>query len=499
MLNFKIMKYLKYITFALLILSTQSCSDFLEQEPGTQTSIDELLQDKKGVLTALKGLYTSIEENMRGERFAVYADLQGGNLKITPFDTTNKGQIVLPTALQKVYSFEDQSDESDFKTFYDASYSIINQANLILEYTPNLNDATDAEKNQIKAEVLTIRAYAHFMLSLIYGQNYSFTPDASHIGIVYNTRSIKGGIQYPKRETVANTYNFIIEDLKTALGNYADKSVSEGPAYSYFNKNNAKALLARVYLYKKDWQNAYDTANDVIANSGISLMNATNLVSEWEKTDLPVSEILLEFSAPRDASGTTSSSIAAYFGYSTSPPPLFTISDTGRKYVASNDLFNLYETNDLRKKLFLPLQLSTLIAGNQIMMPYNFTKKYHDNPGYVAFRLSELYLIRAEAAAETNKPDVAMADVNTIRARANASLLTNATNIKENILLERRKELCFEGHLLFDLVRNQRGVSRNDGCISNVCGLNYPSPKFILPIPLFNINLNSNLKQNESY
>lgn len=493
------MKYLKYITIAILIFSAQSCSDFLEQEPGTQTSIDELLQSKEGVLTALKGLYTNVEENVRGERFAAYADLQGGNLKITPFDSGNKGEIVIPTAFAKVYSFEDQSDVSDFKMFYDDSYQIINQANLIIEYTSKLTDATAEEKNQIIAESLTIRAYTHFLLSLIYSQNYSYTTNATHLGIVYNTKSIKEGITYPERENVATIYTLMLKDLNEALSNYGEKSALEGTASTYFNSNNTKALMARIYLYKRDWQNAYDTANDVITNSGVTLMNAANLISEWEKPDLPVSEILLEFALPRDAAGTASSTMSAYFGYITSPPPALTISNTGRKYVASNDLLDLYETNDSRKNLFLPLQLETLIAGNQVPMPYNFTKKFHDNAGYVAFRLSEMYLIRAEAAAQNNRPDLAMADINTIRARANASLLTNSNTIIEDILLERRKELCFEGHLFFDLVRNQRGITRNDGCISNVCSVNYPSDKFVLPIPLFNTNLNSNLKQNESY
>lgn len=493
------MKYFKYITIAILIFSVQSCSDFLEQEPGTQTSIDELLQNKEGVFTALKGLYSHVEENVRGERFAAYADLQGGNLKISPFDTTNKGETAIPNAFNQVYSFDDQANTSNFQSFYDKSYTIINEANLILEYTPKLEDATVSEQNQIIAEVLTIRAYAHFLLSLIYAQNYGYTTNATHLGIVYNTTSIKGGIKYPARETVANTYSLIINDLKTALINYSTTPSLKGPVSSYFNSNSAKALLARVYLYKKDWQNAYDTANDVITNSGISLMSSENLVSQWEQTDLPVSEILLEFSIPKDDAGTAGGTMGAYFGYTTSPPPSYTISNTGRKYVASNDLLNLYETNDIRKKLFLPLQLSTLIAGNQVFMPYNFTKKFHDNAGYVAFRLSEMYLIRAEAAAESNRPDLALADINIIRARANATLLNTTNDIKNNILLERRKELCFEGHLFFDLVRNQTGVFRNDGCISNVCSINYPSPKFVLPIPTFNINLNSNLKQNESY
>ncbi len=146
-------------------------------------------------------------------------------------------------------------------------------------------------------------------------------------------------------------------------------------------------------------------------------------------------------------------------------------------YVASNDLVDLYENNDLRKQLFLTVDLQTLVNGVLTYVPYNFTRKFQDNAGYVAFRLSEMYLIRAEAALENNQPALAMADINTIRARANATLLSNTANLKEDILLERR----------------------NDGCISTNCSMVYPSLKFVLPIPQYNINLNSNLQQNESY
>lgn len=492
MQNFKEMKYSKYITLFFLIFSLQSCSDFLEQEPGTQTSIDELLQNKQGVLTALTGLYTEVEANVRGERFAVYADLQGGNIKFTPTASgTNRGQISPTANLEQIYSFDDLALTSNFKSFYDGNYDIINQANLILEYTPALKDATEEEKKQIMAEAMTIRAYAHFLLAIVYSQDYNYTTDASHLGIVYSTKSIKAGIQYPARETAATTYSLIISDLKEAISNYSSNLVLSGPTYSYFNVNSAKALLARVYLQKSDWTNAYDTANDVITNSGVKLVEKDNYLAEWAKTDLPVSEILLEFSIPRDAEGTAGASMASYFGY--------TSATIYNKYVASNDIVDLYESADLRKQLFLTQPLQTLVNGVLTPVNYNFTKKFQNNAGYVAFRLSEMYLIRAEAALETSRADVAMTDVNIIRARANATLLTNTTNLKENILLERRKELCFEGHLFFDLVRNHKNISRNDGCISTSCGMTYPSLKFVLPIPTFNTNLNPNLQQNDSY
>ena len=493
MTYFKSIYKFKFAFFLTAICMLHSCSDFLEQEPGTQTSISEQLATKQGVLTALNGLYRELEQNLRTEAFAVYADLQGGNLKFAPSVTTSTttGSVGISGNVEHIYNFDDLANDSDLASFYTSSYDIINQANLILEFTDALKDATEIEKNQIKAEALTARAYAHFLLNELYSQDYGFTDDASHIGIVYMTKSITSGIQYPSRETAANTYNLIINDLKDALNIYTDIVLLNGYTYSYFNKNNAKALLARVYLSKKDWKNAYDTANDVITNSGVNLVNTADYIAEWKKPSTPVSEILLEFSIPRTEEGTSSGSMAAFFGYSSN-------SIYGR-YVASQDLLNLYETGDIRKQLYTNHPLPTLINLQPQTLDYYFTEKFQGNPGYVAFRLSEQYLIRAEAALELNNLDQAVKDLNSIRTRANATAYQNAENLRDALFLERRKELSFEGFFLFDIARNKKDVSRNDGCISFSCSLTYPSPKFILPIPRRNINLNTNLKQNESY
>ncbi|QSW89392.1 RagB/SusD family nutrient uptake outer membrane protein [Flavobacterium endoglycinae] len=483
------------LTFPMLftvVFLFQSCSDFLEQEPGTQISITEQLKTKEGFLQAIYGLYSHVESNLRTERFAVYADLQGGNLKFTPsLLSTKKGEISVPSVISNIYSFDDQAEESNFSSFYATSYDIINQTNLLLEFVDALPDATEAEKNLIKAHALTIRAYTHFLLSEVYSQNYGYTEDASHLGIVYNTQSITKGIQYPARETAANTYALIINDIETALPLYSNTELLNGPAYSYFNSMSTKALLARVYLSKKDWQNAYDTANDVITNSGVTLTNAADYISQWEQSDLPISEVLLEFSIPKNAAGDVGGSLSSIFGY--------TSETSYNSYVASEDLLNLYESTDLRRQLFLQQPLSTLVEGNQVKKDYYFTKKFQGNAGYTAFRLTEQYLIRAEAAIALNRLEEAKTDINTIRSRANATALNSTDNLNEILFLERRKELCFEGHLFFDIARNKKDVTRNDGCISLSCAMTYPSLKYVLPIPRRNINLNPNLKQNESY
>lgn len=475
-----------------LFATFQNCSDFLEQEPGSQVSITEQLSSKQGVLEALSGLYTDMEVQVRNERFAVYADVQGGNIKFTPgLGAGSKGQIIVPINIENVYDFQDDARDSDYENVYDGGYDVINQANLILEFVDALTDASDAEKSQIKAEALTIRAYTHFLLSLLYSQPYNFTPDASHLGIVYNTVTLTNGITYPERKTAFDTYRLIIEDIETALALYTDSSaIPEEPKYSYFNMYSTKALLARVYLYQNNWQKAHEIADDVIKNSGVSLTPREDYIAQWELPMTPVSEILLEFSVPISDEGIAGATLSQYFGY-------FGETAYG-DYVASNDLLTLYETSDVRGELFLEQQLSTIVNENEVDLPYYFTKKFQDVPGYPAFRLSEQYLIRAEAAFNLGQLDNAKNDINAIRDRANASLFTGTINL-EDILLERRKELCFEGHYYFDLIRNKKDIVRNDGCISDACNLSYPSPKMILPLPQDNLNINSNLIQNDSY
>ena len=491
---FKNIKALKFPFVLALLCSLQSCSDFLEQEPGTQTSINEQLEKKDGVLTALNGIYYDLRAIHMSNTFVVYSDVQGGNLKFSPTYSDNNdrnGIITIPDDIKGFYAFNDQALDSDLASLYGNSYKIINEANLIIEFVDALKDATEAEKKQIKAEALTTRAYMHFLLSEFYSQNYSFTADASHLGIVYNTKSITNGLQYASRETVANTYTYIVKDLTEAVNLYSDNVLLNGPAYGYFNKNNTKALLSRVYLSKNDWQKAYDTADDVISNSGVSLIESANYITQWEQPDLPVSEILMEFTISRDEETGTGTSLAAFFGY-TDPK-------TFQKYVASQDLIDLYEASDIRKQLFLVQPLTTQVNLQPVQLNYYFTKKFQGNPGYVVFRLSEQYLIRAEAALKLNNTAQAKKDINTIRARANASAVKDSENLADAVFLERRKELCFEGHLFFDIARNHKDISRNDGCLSTSCSLTYPSPKFILPIPKSNLNLNHNLKQNESY
>ena len=162
-------------------------------------------------------------------------------------------------------------------------------------------------------------------------------------------------------------------------------------------------------------------------------------------------------------------------------------------------LIHIYGTNDVRKNLFLQG------TGNA-----TYCNKYPgrgkvglDNVKVI--RLSEMYLIAAEAYAEMGDNTNAQKYLDFIRQRADLTApATTETGdaLKDLIQQERRKELAFEGQRLFDLTRRKKGVSRTD-CISGVCSKSYDvieeRQKFVMPIPQRELDVNKSLIQNKGY
>lgn len=487
---------LKNITAIIALLVVLSgCSDFLYQEPDEQVSINEQFSTQEGLWQALNGMYKEAEEVVSSKYF-VYADLTGGNLAFSPAEKDHLIEVTSGLEISNVYNFNDQSVDSDYESFYEYTYDVINAANLMLERLNEVPGLTPTEIDQVKAEVYAARAYSHFLLCQLYSQNYNYTTDASHLGVVYNTRTLRAGIDYPARKSALESYNLIKQDLETALSLFTGQpALNYGPEYSYFNEVNTKALYARIALHMNDWETALYMADDVINEAKVSLMDSSQYIREWEKPELAVSEVLFELTAPRSNDEEEVSSSVAHSYY------IFIDSTDYRDFVASADLVNLYDSTDLRRKLFLIKELKTIKDSVEFYPSYYFTKKFQDDPGTLVMRLSELYLIRAEANARAQNGDMqqALTDLNTIRTRAGLVEITDPGNILEEIFLERRRELAFEGHLLFDIMRYQKNVSRGEDCLSSTCNLSYPSPYFVLPIPEGSVSLNQNMIQNEGY
>ena len=487
---------MKKILFIALLFSFTNCTkDFLDIQPREDVSISEQFSTLTGVKQALNGAYYKTEDLM-SDTYFLYPDLMSGNISFAPVATgSNIGIINVPIKVNAFYSFNDVAAPSSFKSFYQNAYETLNNINNILNTVDNLSDATTAQKNQIAAEAFALRGFIHFQLVQIFGQTYNYNSDGSHKGIVYADRIFVGGVDYPARKTVAQTYNLIVSDLQQALLKFTNNQALAGPTYSYFNTISTKAILAKVALQKRDWNLAKTLSNEVISGSGIVLMSNSNYVSQWEKPTLPVDEVILEFSASFDSSGSITRTVAQFYNY--------TVASNGTtygNYVASEDLYSLFDANDVRRNCFINPVLSVKIAPNVFQnQTFHFTKKFQNNPGTLALRLSEMYLIAAEAEARLGNTTEALSKLNVIRQRAGIASIITTPNLLDAVLLERRKELCFEGSYFFDLARFNKNCERNQGCFATVCNLNYPNNKFVLPIPQATIDVNQNMIQNEGY
>ncbi len=486
----------RFFYISALIMVFTSCEDFLNREPVEQVSISQQFSSVEGLLQAVSGVYAEYEALYSGLSF-VYADAVAGNVKFAP---NQQGIADVPDQFQPVYAFQEQSDEGTFSSYYENAYSIINALNLILENMANVPELDASLEQQIRAEILAMRASVHFELSRLFAQTYPFSANAEHPGIVYNTRTLVAGEDFPARESVAETYDLIEADFLEALSLFTDNPALPGPETSYFNVNNVRGLLSRLYLYKGDWENCIAVATDVL-NAGIALTPRELFVEQWTALQ-PISETLFEFTPPvtGDDGTNISSSVSEFYGYAFLNGELADF----QRYTASNDLVSLYEDGDIRGEdgMLVTLNIPTQTGTGVEDRPYIYTQKYVDDDGAIMIRLSEVILNKAEAHARLNQDQQALTDLQSIRERAdpNAELLNlSGQALIDEILLERRRELAFEGHLLFDLARNEQSIVRNDGCNISICQLDYPNDRFILPIPQSSILINENMVQNEGY
>jgi hypothetical protein len=469
-----------------------SCEDFLEVEPLLQVSFAEQLSTDQGVQEIVSGIYRDVEGYQSSILF-LYPDVMGGNITFSP--NVSNSEINVTAPFLNSYSFNEVPTDSDFESTYDQLYDVINQVNLLLENIDGLGFYESAKKDQLRAEMLVIRALSHYHVYLLYAQNYNFTAAATHLGIVYNTRTLTAGEDFPGRETAAATYQLLQQDLDEALTLFNEASfLGNGVSFSYFNEVNTRALYARIALQMNDWQKALDLSENVINTSGVLLTPSTSIVDQWLDTAV-LSETLMQLSAPTnndDGEITVSSSISEYYLYN-SP------TDYG-SYVASRDLVDLFEAGDLRLNLFQTVSIATRENDDLVPSDYLFNRKYQEDSSIAFIRLSEMYLISAEAQERLSPGSIQALDrLNSIRERAGTPPLLSSTNLLEEIFMERRREFAFESHLFYDLKRFNKDVERNQGCISSLCNLSYPSPFFVLPIPQISVSINENMVQNEGY
>ena len=485
------MKTSHKILFAMLIaMSFSACKkEFLEINPQQQTDVDMVVVDLPSTRAAVIGTYSLMGgSTYYGRSVIVLPEVLSDNLYLS---RRNSGRYTAYD--QYIATQNDSYANSTWNTLY---RTVVN-ANIIISKGEQLSvpNADLPEMKHLLGEAYTIRALALFDLLRLYALPYNVTANANHIGIpvILKNGTDKSNVISPKRNTVKEGYTQIVADLQKAITLMPTTPVG----FSASNKGHishyaAKGLLARVYLYMEDWVNAEIMAGDVITSNKYTLLNNANYVSGTTNfRNQNNSETIFEL-VYNTTNNLGSDALVAFLLQ-------------GGSYgdgLATDDLYNRYTATDVRRGFMAKGKRSG--SGGEdpaiTINKYNNTTTYEE--GAKVIRLSELYLIRAEARAkQTGKDALAAADLDVIAKRADASKITTTavgTALQTLILDENRKEFAFEGHRLFDLTRNKLNFTkyRTDGITLPIANT---SLRTILPIPLSEMNSNPNMEQNEAY
>lgn len=440
----------KFIVLIFALLTTLSC-DVLDVEPQSSIAADAAFQTKEDIEKGILGAYSYFQSfSYYGRSNVIFPDLAADNLS-QPIDGT-------ASEYREIDNNNILPENGSVGGMWNIMYGGINVANNVIDKVPLIESMTTQEQDQALGELYFIRALNHFNLLNYFGAiPLKLMPTA---GI--------NNLDVP-RDPITVVYAQIIKDL-TFAAEHLPSSTTKIRASKYA----AEALLARVYLYNKQYERAAAMATDVIENGGYTLLNDYAEVFAGDESSESIFEIYF--------SETERNRIAEYN---------FPKSLNGRREVQPDEsLITAYEAEDAR------LAASIAYNGTEAYaIKYDDLSLGADN--FIVLRLAEMYLIRAEARANLSNPNLASIqnDINTIRKRSGLALTTenSVSQLLTLIENERRVEFAFEGQRWFDLVRTGRAIA----VLPNVTNVN----QTLFPIPIDEIQTNNDpgMTQNPGY
>ena len=459
------MKNIPYLQFAIaLLMLFTGCDSFVEVDlPSSQLNTSAVFEDKATANAAMTDIYSKLRDDgiLTGTASGLSVAMSAYTDELTYFGS--------PTgATQFFYTNTVLPANGTVAGWWSFSYNQIYAANTVYEGVNASTKLTQADKDQLMGEALFVRGLVHFYLVTLYG------------AVPYVTTTDYEQNQAVSRMATTEVYSRIIADLEMA------KTLL--PA-AYFggtrirpNKFVASALLARVYLYNGNNAEASNAASAVLNQTALY-----NLEPDFDNAFLKDSPSTIWQLIPQTDGRNTNE--GASFVFNAGPPPFGAL---------RNELVTAFEPGDLRK-----LHWTRAITNGSTTWYHAYKYKQRSPTAAtqeysIVLRLSEMYLIRAEARARLGELTNAIGDLNTIRALAGLAPTTAVTqqDLLTAILNERRVELFTEfGHRFFDLKRF--------GQIDNVLSVAKPdwnSEEALLPLPESELLLNPNLEpQNPGY
>ncbi len=507
-----------------LFISTTSCDDLLEIEASNSLSGEQLV-DEASIQQALTGAYFNLMGiadgidggELLGGDFQMIAELLirndesgflvdgGGNIIILPFEVfwDESAAPSYENFINKDIIETNLRVESNWRR----AYETINLVNNILANIDQVENTTS--RSRIRGEATAIRGIIYFEMARLWGPQYSSaTSSTAVLPLITEPILSVAEIGSPTRASLENIYNQAESDLMSASSDLQGLGTN-GTNISYYA---CEAYLARLHMQK----NEYDVAEDHLNNVLDGTFSLTSQPMDAFNNPVNSTEDVLAIQQTAgNSTGTPGSGSGLSTLYSSLVGEGLSAFRINQDAISSDVLFNnpQFSDADLRGSVDLTTTSATTnVTTAYYRDPVNnaviSTAKYLRNTDVVPLiRLAEIHLNRAEAIYEQNSGVInatALADLNLIRDRAGltqlseADLASDPARFYDSLILERNRELIYEGQILHDIRRQSangynRGIlvgGRPDPIISPL------DPDLILPIPQSECNASPGLCSN---
>ena len=423
--NIKYKSTLMIILLGLLVTSCEKALD--EQKPQASLDAGTAFVDGPSVNAGINGVYSGLQSgNYYGLRYQIMADLGADNLS----------HVGTFPSFSQIFNKSILPDNAEVVNMYNSIYANINNANTLIEAIPTVTDPT-LNKDNALAPLRTMRALMYFDLIRYWGGSPDGYAKAGGVGVSLKLTATKSEADAVPiaRSTEAQVYTQILADIDFALGvtTFTDRVANR------VGKDVARALKARVQLYREQFDDAEALATTLILSGRYPLVSNSNYFNLWFLKNQSEAIFELDFN-------TADQNNIAFFYYPSNRG--------GRNEISSSAGLNTaHEANDVRK----PINFTTTVPTAKTAKA---TRVGTGDDNVIIFRSSEMYLIRAEARLRKPTPNFpgALSDLNEIRRRAGLTDFVSLApaDLLNAILRERRVEFAHEGHRLFDLRRLNR-------------------------------------------
>lgn len=443
--------------FIILALPLLMAGCLKDVNPSDSLNTGTLTGSKQGLQQALNGAYALFKDHV-----SFNGTVDGNNMYLRQYfqlsDFAGDDIVCAQTTTDPLFysfSLDHTATQTNSRYFWYISYKIINDANTVIESAEKIENP-DESIRQLIGECYFLRAFCHFNLVRLFARPYSQDPSAE--GVVLRTSSSDPAQK--SRSSVQEVYASVVSDaLKGA------ELMNQARGVQFASKEAAWALLSRVYLYEEKNDSTIFYADKVIASNRFTLETAATFPQLFANAMTGKETIFcIAFTAADDYG--KAGSIASML-YSDGN------SGWGEEY-ASQSLRDTMSAHpeDVRWSYIVPLKDGSGNLQKKNGLEIYYISKFSFQGGSptlsspIMFRLAEMYLNKAEAAAK--KSDVAGALDNVDMIRKNRGLQNSLYNRQlpagktalDVVLKERRIELAFEGHRNYDVYRNKRDMNR---------------------------------------